>query len=96
MESTRAKARHHSNAVALFYAGTWPLFAPGLTFSFATEQNHNLLNSLNSFLVGLLQFLGSEQVIHVDLQRSGQFLQSGGRPGFALRFNVDDLNTVHA
>ena len=44
----------------------------------------------------VLQFLGSEQVIHVDLQRSGQFLQGGGRPGFALRFNVDDLDTVHA
>lgn len=31
MESTRAKAQHHSTAVAPFYSGTWTLFAPGLT-----------------------------------------------------------------
>ena len=35
-----------------------------------------------------------EQVIHVNLQRSGQFLERGGRPGFATCFDVDDLDTV--
>lgn len=34
------------------------------------------------------------EIIHVDLQRRGQFLEGGGRPGFAARFDVDDLNTV--
>ena len=31
MESTRAKAQHHSTEVAPFYSGKWTLFAPGLT-----------------------------------------------------------------
>lgn len=41
-------------------------------------------------------FLGIEQVVHVYLQCSGQFLERRGGPSFATRFDVDDLDTVHA
>lgn len=47
-------------------------------------------------MLGTSLVLGIEQVVHVYLQCSGQFLEGGGGAGFTTCFNVDELNAVYA
>lgn len=45
-------------------------------------------------MLGTSQVSGIEQVIHVNLQRGGKFLERGGGASLAPRFYVDDLDAV--